>query len=111
MRTDAWFNGLYEQHHRDVLAYCARRATPPDADDAAAEVFTVAWRRRRDIPGGDQALPWLYGVARKVLSHQRRSSERFRRLTSRVATVQGPLPPAPTLWWCSVRSTPRYGMP
>lgn len=94
-RTEAWFDRLYEEHYRHVLAYCARRAAPPDADDAAAEVFTVAWRRGDDVPGGDRALPWLFGVARKVLSHQRRGSERFRRLTSRVATVQEPLPPTP----------------
>lgn len=94
-RTEAWFDRLYDQHYKEVLAYCARRASPSDADDATAEVFTVAWRRRDDIPGGDRSLPWLYGVARKVLSHQRRSSERFRRLTTRVATVQEPLPQAP----------------
>lgn len=94
-RTEDWFDRLYEQHHRHVLAYCARRAAPADADDAAAEVFAVAWRRREDVPGGDRVLPWLYGVARNVLSHQRRSSQRFRRLTSRVANVQDPLPPTP----------------
>jgi len=93
-RTESWFDRLYEQHYKEVLA-CARRATPPDADAAAAEVFTVAWRRRDDIPGGDRSLPWLYGVARKVLSHQRRTTERFRRLATRAATVQEPLPSAP----------------
>jgi RNA polymerase sigma-70 factor (ECF subfamily) len=94
-QTEAWFDRLYGQHHRHVLAYCARRTAPADADDAAAEVFAVAWRRRGDIPGGDRELPWLYGVARNILSHQRRSSQRLRRLTSRVATVQEPLPPTP----------------
>ena len=94
-RTEAWFQRLYEEHHRHVLAYCARRAAPADADDAASEVFTVAWRRRDDIPGGDRSLPWLYGVARNVLSHQRRSSQRFRRLSTRVAGVVDPAPPTP----------------
>jgi RNA polymerase sigma-70 factor (ECF subfamily) len=72
-RTESWFDRLYGQHRRNVLAYCARRAAPADADDAAAEVFAVAWRRRDDIPGGDRELPWLYGVARNILWHQRRS--------------------------------------
>ena len=94
-RTEAWFDRLCEEHHRHVLAYCARRTAPADADDAASEVFTVAWRRRDDVPGGEQALPWLYGVARNVLSHQHRSTQRFRRLTTRVAGVQDPLPPTP----------------
>jgi len=94
-RTEAWFDRLYEEHYRHVLAYCARRTVPADADDAASEVFTVAWRRREDIPSGEGALPWLYGVTRNVLSHQRRSAQRFRRLTTRVAGVQDPLPSAP----------------
>lgn len=94
-RTEAWFDRLYEEHYRHVLAYCARRTVPADADDAASEVFTVAWRRRDDIPGGERALPWLYGVARNVVSHQRRSTQRFRRLTTRVGGVQDPLPPTP----------------
>ena len=94
-RTEAWFDRLYEKHHRPVLAYCARRTASADADDAASEVFTVAWRRRDDVPGGERALPWLYGVARNVLLHQHRSSARFRRLTTRVAAVQDPPPPTP----------------
>ena len=91
-RTDVWFDQLYRQHHRQVYAYCLRRAGPVDADDAVAEVFTVAWRRRDDMPRGDRALPWLYGVARNVLRHHWRSTSRFRRLTSRVVgTRQAPL--------------------
>lgn len=43
--------------------------------DATAETFTVAWRRRDDMPAVG-ALPWLYGVARKVLANSWRSSER-----------------------------------
>jgi RNA polymerase sigma-70 factor, ECF subfamily len=93
-RSKAWFDRLYAQHRRAVLAYCARRTTPAEADDAAAEVFVVAWRRRDDIPA-DRPLPWLYGVARNVLSHQRRSVARFRRLTTRAATVQDPPRSAP----------------
>ncbi|CAN5440335.1 hypothetical protein BH24ACT9_BH24ACT9_03500 [soil metagenome] len=27
----------------------------------------VAWRRIDDVPTGEEARPWLYGVARKVL--------------------------------------------
>ena len=74
---------------------CVRRASRTDADDATAEVFAVAWRRRHDIPGGDRALPWLYGVARRVLSHQRRSAHRFRRLAVRVTELRDPPLPDP----------------
>ena len=94
-RTDAWYDQLYRQHHRQVYAYCLRRTGNVDADDAVAEVFTVAWRRRDEVPHGDQALPWLYGVARNVLRHQWRSTSRFRRLTSRVAGTRQAPPPGP----------------
>ena len=94
-RTDAWFDQLYRQHHRQVYAYCLRRIGNTDADDAVAEVFAVAWRRRDDMPHGDKALPWLYGVARNVLRHQWRSNFRFRRLTSRVNGVGHTPPPGP----------------
>lgn len=51
--------------------------------DAAAETFTVAWRRREALPW-DRPLPWLYGVACRVLGNQRRSAFRQRRLAARV---------------------------
>lgn len=91
-RTEAWFDRIYQDHYRHVRAYCMRRAPLADVDDAVSEVFAVAWRRRHDVPGGTRTLPWLYGVARRVLSHQRRGAERFRRLKGRVATVQDPPP-------------------
>jgi RNA polymerase sigma-70 factor (ECF subfamily) len=86
--TEAAYRALYEAHYRDVLAYCRRRANAVDAQDVAAEVFTVAWRRRHEMPGGAEARPWLYGVAYRVLSHHYRSSRRRSRLTSRLSSVR-----------------------
>jgi RNA polymerase sigma-70 factor (ECF subfamily) len=43
------------------------------APDVVAETFLVAWRRLDDVPA--DPLPWLYGVARRVLA---RLSERDR---------------------------------
>ncbi|MBT8164396.1 MAG: sigma-70 family RNA polymerase sigma factor [Acidimicrobiia bacterium] len=85
------YRTLYDAHYRDVLAYCRRRANPADAQDAAAEVFAIAWRRRAEMPAGDQARPWLFGVAYRVLSHQWRSSNRRGRLTRRLSSFR-PLP-------------------
>ena len=89
------FDQIYERHHRSVLAYCLRRTSPDDAYAAANEVFEVAWRRDSDIPDGERTLPWLYGVARRVLSHQRRSATRFSRLTSKAARQAPPYQPQP----------------
>lgn len=73
---------------RDPLArYLARRAAPDAVEDLFAEVMTVAWRRVRDIPDGGE-LPWLYGVARRVLANHRRASGRFGRLLERLAFIE-----------------------
>lgn len=66
---------LFGAHERRVFAYALRRTpTPVDAEDAAAETFTIAWRKIDQVP--DDALPWLLGVARRVIANQRRGSQR-----------------------------------
>ena len=54
-RTEA-FRHVYEAHYRRVVAYVRRRLAGPDADDAVAETFLIAWRRFEDIPAGDLTL-------------------------------------------------------
>lgn len=93
--NESAFRELYESHHRRVMAYLLRRADREVAFDAAEDVFLVAWRRLSEIPPGDRALPWLYGVARRVLANHRRSASRFARLTRRVATHVPDPPPGP----------------
>lgn len=79
------FHALYEAHHGAVAAYVRRRTpSPPDAQDAVADTFTTAWRRLPEVPDGDAALPWLYGVARRVLANQRRGNQRRADLTARL---------------------------
>lgn len=80
------FNELYERHNRAVLAYCLRRTREPDAYDATSEVFSVAWRRIDDVPKGEMELAWLFGVAKKVMSRQWRSTRRFQKLVARIGS-------------------------
>lgn len=82
--AEALFERLYLEHHRAVLGYCARRTSKADAWDATAEVFLVAWRRLADVPMGEEARPWLLGVAYRVLANQRRASQRRVRLYERM---------------------------
>ena len=87
MLTDrrARFAEIYRAYSGLILAYAARRtADVNDAADVVAETFTVAWRRLDDVPEGEAARPWLYGVARKVLANQRRGLQRRRRLHDRL---------------------------
>jgi RNA polymerase sigma factor (sigma-70 family) len=71
-RDEAWFTDLYTAHHLDVVRYHARRlGNLEEAVELAQEVFAVAWRRRVDVP--ERGLPWLYGVARRVLANRLRA--------------------------------------
>ena len=66
--------------HLGAVAAYARRRGHADADAAAAEVMTIAWRRLADVPR-DDPRPWLFATARNVVLADRR----------RARTVSAPL--------------------
>jgi len=76
---------LYECHAEAVRSYALRRSTPEMADEVTAQVFLVAWRRHSAVP--QDALPWLLGVARRVLADQRRAAARRNRLGERLQST------------------------
>lgn len=79
------FQELYDAHYSAVAAYARRRtADVVDAQDVAADTFTIVWRRLAEVPDGEAALPWLYGVARRVLANQRRGNQRRAGLSTRL---------------------------
>jgi RNA polymerase sigma factor (sigma-70 family) len=79
------FELLYRTQVRLVLAYALRRVDrPEDAADVVAETMLVAWRRQHDVPAGDEARLWLFGVARRVLANHRRGVGRRDRLGDRL---------------------------
>jgi RNA polymerase sigma-70 factor (ECF subfamily) len=85
------FERLYRDHADRIHAYARRRSDAAMADDVVAEVFLVVWRRLDRVP--DDALPWLLGVARRVLANRRRSVRRAAALRARLAaTVTAPIP-------------------
>ena len=89
------YQRLFDRYHGQLYAYCRRRTDAQTAADSLAETFLVAWRRIDDVPDGDAALGWLYGVARRVLSNEFRRSRRSRRLVARLrsdGSVSGPTP-------------------
>lgn len=89
----ARFDALFTEHQRPVLAYAMRRTlTLADAEDVAAETFTIAWRKIDAVPA-EESLPWLYAVARRVLANHRRGTGRRERLASllRVEDVATPV--------------------
>ncbi|WHP17872.1 RNA polymerase sigma factor [Cellulomonas sp. ES6] len=85
MTPDERFAALFERTHRPLLAYALRRVSDPaDAADVVAETFLVAWRRLDDVPAGEAARPWLFGVARRVLANHYRGERRRDALADRL---------------------------
>jgi RNA polymerase sigma factor (sigma-70 family) len=69
------FDDLFDQHYAAVRAYVARRSgTAGVLDDVLSETFLVAWRRIDSVP--TDGVPWLLGVARRVLANHRRGEAR-----------------------------------
>jgi RNA polymerase sigma-70 factor, ECF subfamily len=81
------FEGLFRDNYPFVRAYALRRAAPEAAQDVVADTFLVAWRRLEDVP--EDALPWLYATARRVLANQRRSAARGLALDERLSGAVG----------------------
>jgi len=77
---------LVRAHTPALLAFFARRVSPvEDAADLLSETFLAAWRRVNSIPDDDEAVrPWLFGIARNVLLHHRRSHVRRTALADRL---------------------------
>ncbi|HEY7563582.1 MAG TPA: sigma-70 family RNA polymerase sigma factor [Acidimicrobiia bacterium] len=83
-QAGARFDSLFEAHHTAVFRFCLRRLGPADAEDAAAEVFAVAWRRLDQVPEGEPARAWLLGVAYRVVGNQFRGRRRRWRIADRL---------------------------
>jgi RNA polymerase sigma-70 factor (ECF subfamily) len=72
----ARFEQIYAQTRQPVLAYLLRRTgNTDDAADLLSEVYLVAWRRIDNLPVGDDARLWLFGVTRRLLANQRRRTQ------------------------------------
>lgn len=84
---DASFEALYRENYARVLAFALRRAGRATADDVVAQTFLIAWRRRDELVG--DPLPWLLGVARRVLANQLRTLRRSEALAARARLDAG----------------------
>lgn len=65
-----------------------RVAVAEDVNDVVAECFLILWRRLSVAPSEDgDVLPWLIGVARRVLANDRRARMRREQLFLRLADL------------------------
>ncbi|NNC92779.1 MAG: sigma-70 family RNA polymerase sigma factor, partial [Acidimicrobiia bacterium] len=95
-RAEEQFRLLYDRYARHVYRFFLRRVEEEaTAQDCTADTFLVAWRRFKDVPEGDRALAWLYGVSRRVLANHYRSNTRSKKLFLRLGWLRendGPIP-------------------
>ena len=76
------FACFFRRHVGPITLYAVRRCNDPeDVGDLVAETFLVALQAAgRYVPETDTALPWLFGIARRILAKQRRRQAGTRRL-------------------------------
>lgn len=96
------FGSLFADAYLDVLRFAQRRVHPSHAEDVAAEVFLVAWRRLDQTPrtAGD-ARAWLFGIARHCLLNAERGQDRRDALAVRISETTAPKhgpDPIPSSW-------------
>jgi RNA polymerase sigma-70 factor (ECF subfamily) len=94
--AQARFTDLYGAHYRKILGYLLRRiGSTSTAQDLAEDVFVVAWRKLDEVPHGEQAEYWLYGVAHRTLAAHHRKVSNRRRILQRWFNGRGEPEPRP----------------
>jgi RNA polymerase sigma-70 factor (ECF subfamily) len=79
------FTELFTETYAAVTRFIERRVHPSHAEDLAAEVYLVAWRRLDDVPTDlPDARAWLFGVARMTILAGLRGEQRRVALAVRV---------------------------
>lgn len=75
------FAVLVRRHGPAVGRYVTRRIGQERAEDVVAETFLVAFRKRAGYQDqGRDCLPWLYGIATRLMHRERRNEVRQLRL-------------------------------
>jgi RNA polymerase sigma factor (sigma-70 family) len=78
---------LVRRHAPALQRYVTRRIGTGAAEDVVAETFLVAFRQRAGYADdGRDCLPWLYGIATRLVHRHWRSESRQLRLLSRTGT-------------------------
>lgn len=99
MEADERFRALFEAAYPALRRYAVHRGLgPADADDLVAATLEVAWRRRRVVPV-DDAMPWLYAVARNLWRNQSRAAARSDTVIERLRFEGAPRAPVEAIWW------------
>jgi RNA polymerase sigma-70 factor (ECF subfamily) len=85
LRDPRGFAEIFERHGGEILRYVNARLGPDLAEDITAETFLAAFRRRDSYDTSrDDARPWLYGIAVRLIGKHRRAEARYRRMLESV---------------------------
>jgi RNA polymerase sigma-70 factor (ECF subfamily) len=81
------FAEIFDRHFATVFRFAERRIGLDQAAEVASETFTRAFVKRRSFrPEATDALPWLLGIASRLILHERRRFVRYLNAVERVAT-------------------------
>jgi RNA polymerase sigma-70 factor (ECF subfamily) len=83
------YSVFFKRHVNAITRYAVRRCpNPEDVADLVGECFLVALQAaHRYVPETDTALPWLFGISRRLLAKQRRRYAGNRRLEIKVGSA------------------------
>jgi RNA polymerase sigma-70 factor, ECF subfamily len=68
---------LFETYRDPLTRYAARRVGPEHGADVVSETFLVALNRPNDVPSNEDALMWLYAVARNHIRNHYRTEQKW----------------------------------
>jgi RNA polymerase sigma-70 factor (ECF subfamily) len=71
----AAFGVIFDRHVDAIFGYLCRRVGRSDAEELASETFVRAFDLRERFSGED-ARPWLYGIATNLIRNHRRAERR-----------------------------------
>lgn len=92
LRRPAAFAEVFDRHHASIHRFLWSR-TGDAADDLAAEVFRIAFERRRDFDTSyASAGPWLFGIAANLARQHHRQAARRHDARERLAAEDRPAP-------------------
>ena len=72
------FAELFDRHAGALGGYAARRLGPDAGQDILSETFLVAFARRASFDSTwESALPWLYGIASRLIRKHRATEAKY----------------------------------
>lgn len=89
------FSTRYTEFVVPITRFIARRIDSSEVDDVVADVFSIAWRKHKQVTVG-QELPWLYRISSNVIANHRRKRATNTRLIAAL-TVRDPAPSAESI--------------